>query len=193
MFCRHSPVVTYPQQRETQQTSPVLLVDATGHHKSPDLAEVPVVTGIIKSPVRVVCHSPRSVGRNRNGLENSSLFQRSDNVNTVTGHVESGRRVKVAGVPSVNLLGSSARKGDPSPSHFSPGLRSLIKLIKILLSQSSLGSRVHAIGSVTAVLDLFFSQIKMTVNNSSLVKKFLMMTMMMMMMIDNDDNDDDNW
>ncbi|KAM7452507.1 hypothetical protein ABFA07_000168 [Porites harrisoni] len=116
----HSPVVTYPEQRETQQTSPVLLVDATGHHKSPDLAEVPVVTGIIKSPVRVVCHSPRSVGRNRNGLENSSLFQRSDNVNTVTGHVESGRRVKVAGVPSVNLLGSSARKGDPSPSHFSP-------------------------------------------------------------------------
>ncbi|CAH3175150.1 unnamed protein product [Porites evermanni] len=115
-----SPVVTYPEQRETQQTSPVLLVDATGHHKSPDLAEVPVVTGIIKSPVRVVCHSPRSMGRNRNGLENSSLFQRSDNVNTVTGHVESGRRVKVAGVPSVNLLDSSARKGDPSPSHFSP-------------------------------------------------------------------------
>lgn len=169
MFCRHSPVVTYPEQRETQQTSPVLLVDATGHHKSPDLAEVPVVTGIIKSPVRVVCHSPRSVGRNRNGLENSSLFQRSDNVNTVTAHVESGRRVKVAGVPSVNLLGSSARKGDPSPSHFSPGLQSLIKLIKVLLSQSSLGSRVHVIGSVIAVLDLFFSQIKMTVNNSTVV------------------------
>ena len=172
MFCRHSPVVTYPEQRETQQTSPVLLVDATGHHKSPDLAEVPVVTGIIKSPVRVVCHSPRSVGRNRNGLENSSLFQRSDNINTVTGHVESGRRVKVAGVPSVNLLGlgSSARKGDPSPSHFSPGLRSLIKLIKISLSQSSLGLRVHAIGSVTAVLDHYFllsNNLETAVNNSS--------------------------
>jgi len=39
----------------------------------------------------------------------------------VTGHLEAGRRVKVAGVPSVNLLDSSARKKDLSPSLFNSG------------------------------------------------------------------------
>ncbi|XP_020630373.1 uncharacterized protein LOC110067379 isoform X2 [Orbicella faveolata] len=108
----------YMEERESEQTSPVLMVDATGHHKSPDLAEVPVVTGIVNSPVRVVCHSPRSVGRERSGLENPVVVQRSDNISDVTGHLEAGRRVKVAGVPSVNLLDSSARKKDLSPSLF---------------------------------------------------------------------------
>ena len=98
------------------------MVDASGHHKSLDLVEVPVVTGIINSPVRVVCHSPRSVGRNRSGLENSVMVERSDDRSKVTGNLESGRRVKVAGVPSVNLLNSSARNKDSSPSNFSPGL-----------------------------------------------------------------------
>lgn len=97
-------------------------MDASGHHKSPDLAEVPVVTGIVKSPVRVVCHSPRSVGRDRSGLENPVVVQRSDNLTDVTGHLEAGRRVKIAGVPSVNLLDSSARKKDLSPSTFSSGM-----------------------------------------------------------------------
>ena len=94
------------------------MVDATGHHKSPDLAEVPVVTGIVNSPVRVVCHSPRSVGRERSGLENPVVVQRSENTSDVTGLLEAGRRVKVASVPSVNLLDSSARKKDLSPSPF---------------------------------------------------------------------------
>lgn len=111
------------EERESEQTSPVLLVDASGHHKSPDLAEVPVITGIVKSPVRVVCHSPRSVGRDRSSLENSVVVQRSDNVSDVTGHLEAGRRVKVTGVPTVNLLDSSARKKDLSTSHFSAGLQ----------------------------------------------------------------------
>ena len=112
----------YPEQRESEQTSPVLLVDASGHHKSPDLAEVPVITGIIKSPVRVVCHSPRSVGRNR--LDNSLVVQKSDDKTSVTGHLETGRKVKVTSVPSVNLLNSSTRK-EESPSHVRPGLRSV--------------------------------------------------------------------
>jgi len=111
----------YMEERESEQTSPVLMVDATGHHKSPDLAEVPVVTGIVNSPVRVVCHSPRNVGRERSGLENPAVIQRSDNISDVTGHLEAGRRVKVAGVPSVNLLDSSARKTDFSPSLFNSG------------------------------------------------------------------------
>ena len=97
------------------------MVDATGHHKSPDLAEVPVVTGIVNSPVRVVCHSPRSMGRKGSGLENPIVVQRSDNISDVTGHLEAGRRVKVASVPSVNLLDSSARKKDLSPSPFTSG------------------------------------------------------------------------
>ena len=109
------------EERESEQTSPVLMVDATGHHKNPDLAEVPVVTGIVNSPVRVVCHSPRSVGRERSGLENPVVVQRSDNISHVTGHLEAGRRVKVAGVPSLNLLDSSARKKDLSPSLFNSG------------------------------------------------------------------------
>jgi len=111
----HVPDLTYPEQRQSEQTSPVLLVDASGHHKSPDLAEVPVVTGIIQSPVRVVCHSPRSVGRNR--LENSVTVQRSDDRTNVTGHLETGRKVKVSSVPSVNILNSSTRKKDASPGH----------------------------------------------------------------------------
>ena len=120
IFFRRVPdFKTYPEQRESEQTSPVLLVDATGHHKSPDLAEVPVITGIIKSPVRVVCHSPRSAGRNR--LENSVVIQRSDDRTNATGHLEAGRRVKVTSVPTVNLLNSSTKKKDLSPSHFSPG------------------------------------------------------------------------
>ena len=95
-------------------------MDASGHHKSPDLAEVPVVTGIIQSPVRVVCHSPRSVGRNR--LENSVTVQRSDDRTNVTGHLETGRKVKVSSVPSVNILNSSTRKKDASPGHVNSGL-----------------------------------------------------------------------
>ena len=39
----------------------------------------------------------------------------------MTGHLEAGRRVKVASVPSVNLLDSSARKRDLSPSLFTSG------------------------------------------------------------------------
>lgn len=123
-FASASPTTTfapdsiYLEEREPEQTSPVLMVDATGHHKSPDLAEVPVVTGIVNSPVRVVCHSPRSVGRERSGLANPVVVQRSDNISDVTGHLEAGRRVKVASVPSVNLLDSSARKKDLSSSLF---------------------------------------------------------------------------
>ena len=101
-------------------------MDATGHHKSPDFAEVPVVTGIVKSPVRVVRHSPRSMGRDRSGVENPVVVQRSDNVTDVTGHLDAGRRVKITGVPSVNLLDSSARKKDLSPSLFSPGFESVL-------------------------------------------------------------------
>ena len=100
------------EDRESEQTSPVLLVDASGQHKSPDLAEVPVVTNIVKSPVRVVCHSPQNLGRDRSLLENPVVVQRSDNITDVTGLLEVGRKVKVAGVPSVNLLESSARKKD---------------------------------------------------------------------------------
>ncbi|KAJ7372346.1 hypothetical protein OS493_019791 [Desmophyllum pertusum] len=70
-----APDSTYLEERESQQTSPVLLVDATGHHKSPDFAEVPVVTGIVKSPVRVVRHSPRSMGRDRSGVETQLLYR----------------------------------------------------------------------------------------------------------------------
>ena len=94
-------------------------MDASGQHKSPDLAEVPVVTGIVKSPVRVVCHSPRDFGRDRSMLENSVIIQRSDNLTDVTGSLEEGRKVKVAGIPKVNLLESSARKKDLP--HSSPG------------------------------------------------------------------------
>lgn len=94
-------------------------MDASGQHKSPDLAEVPVVTGIVKSPVRVVCHSPRHFGRDRSMLENSVIIQRSDNLTDVTGSLEEGRKVKVAGIPKVNLLESSARKKDLL--HSSPG------------------------------------------------------------------------
>lgn len=121
LYCRFAPDSIYLEEREPEQTSPVLMVDATGHHKSPDLAEVPVVTGIVNSPVRVVCHSPRSVGRERSGLANPVVVQRSDNISDVTGHLEAGRRVKVASVPSVNLLDSSARKKDLSPSLFTSG------------------------------------------------------------------------
>ena len=120
-YYRFAPDSMYLEERESEQTSPVLMVDATGHHKSPDLAEVPVVTGIVNSPVRVVCHSPRSMGRERSGLENPVVVQRSDNISDVTGHLEAGRRVKVASVPSVNLLDSSARKKDLSPSLFNSG------------------------------------------------------------------------
>ena len=122
-FFSHVPDLTYPEQRESEQTSPVLLVDASGHHKSPNLAEVPVVTGISKSPVRVVCHSPRSAGRNR--LDNSLVVQKSDERTSVTGHLETGRKVKVTSVPSVNLLNSSTKD---SPSHLRPGLRSVLQL-----------------------------------------------------------------
>ena len=102
-------------------------MDASGHRKSPDLAEVPVFTGIVKSPVRVVCHSPRSVGRDRSGLiDNPVVVQRSDNVTDVTGLLEEGRRVKVAGVPSVNLLDPSTRRKDLSPSQFSSGFRAFL-------------------------------------------------------------------
>lgn len=120
---RHVPDIAHTGQRESEQTSAVLLVDASGHHKSPDLAEVSVVTGIIKSPVRVVCHSPRSTGRNI--VENSVLIQKSDDRANVTGHLDEGRRVKVTGVPSVNLLNTISRKKDAFPSHFSPGLRTV--------------------------------------------------------------------
>ncbi|PFX32627.1 HAUS augmin-like complex subunit 8 [Stylophora pistillata] len=117
----HIPDSTYTEERESEQTSPVLLVDARGQHKSPDLAEVPVVTGIVKSPVRVVCHSPRHLGRDRSTLENSVVVQRSDNLTDVTGDLEEGRKVKVAGIPRVNLLESSVRKKDLS--HSSPESR----------------------------------------------------------------------
>lgn len=120
-FCSFAPDSIHLEERESEQTSPVLMVDATGHHKSPDFAEVPVVTGIVNSPVRVVCHSPRSVGRERSGLENPVVVQRSDNISDVTGHLEAGRRVKVAIVPTVNLLDSGARKKDLSPSVFNSG------------------------------------------------------------------------
>ena len=119
LYPRHVPDPTYVEERESKQTSPVLLVDASGQHKSPDLAEVPVVTGIVKSPVRVVCHSPRYLGRDRSMLENSVIIQRSDNLTDVTGSLEEGRKVKVAGIPKVNLLESSARKKDLP--HSSPG------------------------------------------------------------------------
>ena len=121
LYYRFAPDSMYLEERESEQTSPVLMVDATGHHKSPDLAEVPVVTGIVNSPVRVVCHSPRNMGRERSGLENPVVVQRSDNISDVTGHLEAGRRVKVASVPSVNLLDSSTRKKDLSPSLFNSG------------------------------------------------------------------------
>jgi len=126
-FASASPVPTlahdsmYLEERESEQTSPVLMVDATGHHKSPDLAEVPVITGIVNSPVRVVCHSPRSMGRERSAVENPVVVQRLDNISDVTGHLEAGRRVKVASVPSVNMLDSSARKKDLSPSPLNSG------------------------------------------------------------------------
>ena len=121
LYYRFAPDSIYLEERESEQTSPVLMVDATGHHKNPDLAEVSVVTGIVNSPVRVVCHSPRSVGRERRGLENPVVVQRSDNISDVTGHLEEGRRVKVASVPSINLLESSARKKDLPPSLFNAG------------------------------------------------------------------------
>ena len=126
---RHVPDLAHTGPRESEQTSPVLLVDASGHHKSPDLAEVPVVTGIIKSPVRVICHSPRSTGRNR--VENSVLIQKSDDRANVTGHLDDGRRVKVTSVPSVNLLNATSRKKDAFPSHFSPGMRTFNHRIQL--------------------------------------------------------------
>lgn len=109
-------------------------MDASGQHKSPDLAEVPVITGIVKSPVRVVCHSPRHLGRDRSMLENSVIIQRSDNLTDVTGSLEEGRKVKVAGIPKVNLLESSARKKDLP--HSSPG-KVLVNVTQISVMLSS--------------------------------------------------------
>ena len=109
-------------QRECEQTSPVLLVDASGRRRSPNLAEVPVVTSIIKSPVRVVRHSPRSNTRNRS--ETSVIFEKSDDRINVTGHLDEGRKLKVASVPSVNLLNSNKRtKSSSKLLHPSPGLQ----------------------------------------------------------------------
>ncbi|XP_068710019.1 HAUS augmin-like complex subunit 8 [Montipora foliosa] len=112
------PDQSLPINKERQQTSPVLLVDASGPRKSPDLAEVPVVTSIINSPVRVVCHSPQSTGRNR--LEKSVVFEKSDDRLGVTGHLDEGRRVKVSTVPSVNLLNSNTKTKASSILHLSP-------------------------------------------------------------------------
>jgi len=116
---RHTSEQAVPAQRECEQTSPVLLVDASGRRRSPNLAEVPVVTSIIKSPVRVVRHSPRS--NTRNTSETSVIFEKSDDRINVTGHLDEGRKLKVASVPCVNLLNSNKRtKSSSKLLHPSP-------------------------------------------------------------------------
>ena len=101
----------------------MLLVDASSRHKSPDLAEVPVITSIVKSPVRVVCHSPRGMVKDRRISEKPVVIQRSDASSATTGDTDAARRVEISGVPSVNIQDLSVKNKEASPTTESPGLR----------------------------------------------------------------------
>ncbi|EDO42763.1 predicted protein [Nematostella vectensis] len=86
------PLPTTPPKSPKQGTSqPVILTDASSRHKTPEKREVPVVTSVVTSPVRVVCHSPR---RDKGVTSNGT---------SVTGHTESARKVEVAGVQRINV------------------------------------------------------------------------------------------
>ena len=94
------------------------MVDASRQHRSANVAEVPVVTTVVSSPVKVVCHSPRST---RIREQTARISGHTDTTARVTGHTDTATRVDVAGVPTVSLQTSLARKNEPSSHSQSDG------------------------------------------------------------------------
>ncbi|XP_022086554.1 uncharacterized protein LOC110977066 isoform X2 [Acanthaster planci] len=83
--------------------SPVLYVDASGGLIDPDRSEVETNTGLVISPVKVVCHAPAVV---ESDLRDS-------------GYTQEAARIKVDAVPTVSLLGDldvTQVKGDRGSS-----------------------------------------------------------------------------
>lgn len=85
----------------------MLLVDASGRSRSPTRRDVPVLTSIINSPVKVICHSPHSKRTNAQQSARTS------------GHTAQAAKVKVDSVPSVNILDAK----EMSPSEQSKGIK----------------------------------------------------------------------
>ena len=121
---------------QEEMSSPVLMVDASRHHRSPSLAEVPVVTSVIKSPVQVICHSPRSK-QNKMSIAKDSAHttthtngsgptktatvesEHTSTAETITGHTYTASRVDIPGVKPFHL--QVTKKAETSQNNQSNG------------------------------------------------------------------------
>ena len=97
------------------QTPSVLMVDASGRPQSHARRDIPVLTSIVDSQVKVICHSPRG--------KKSQTRQEAAAVNS--GNTRQAASIKVERVPHVNVMDTSAvSTGNQSLSEQSKGIYS---------------------------------------------------------------------